>query len=292
MKRSPRQFIAVTLVLGALVASSLPASAAPRLAQLVNVRVGQHTGFDRVVFDFEGPLPTEHFVRYVKELRRDGSGNKVPIAGRAVLQASFQGARMHRDGQPTAPVRRAYATKNVNTTVAAGEFEAVVSYGIGLTKREPFRVFTLTNPSRVVIDLETSFPSVTRKVFFLDVENYQQGTKPYMRAVKRQVRPTSPATGVMDRLYAGPTPAEHRAGLRRVKSGTTGFADLTISNGIADLRLLGPCRSGGSTFTVANHIRATLKQFPTVDWVKIRDRQGNTADPSGPSDSQPECLEP
>ena len=35
----------------------------------------------------------------------------------------------------------------------AGEFEAVLHYGIGQATRAGFRVFTLTNPSRLVIDL-------------------------------------------------------------------------------------------------------------------------------------------
>ena len=34
-----------------------------------------------------------------------------------------------------------------------GEFEAVVSFGLGLRSRHGFRVFRLTSPTRVVIDL-------------------------------------------------------------------------------------------------------------------------------------------
>jgi hypothetical protein len=34
-----------------------------------------------------------------------------------------------------------------------GDFEGVVSFGLSLSHRAPFRVFTLSAPSRIVIDL-------------------------------------------------------------------------------------------------------------------------------------------
>ena len=46
-------------------------------------------------------------------------------------------------GPPTVPRRTAYALPNVMTTVRAGDFEAVTTYGIGLAKRTPFEVSTL-----------------------------------------------------------------------------------------------------------------------------------------------------
>jgi hypothetical protein len=106
------------------------------------------------------------------------------------------------------------------------------------------------------------------------------------------VIPPGTARGALLRLFAGPTQAELTAGLRFVGSGATGFADLSISNQIARVRLTGGCDSRGSTFTVANLITPTLKQFSTVRWVKIYDPAGNTERPTGNSDSIPECLEP
>lgn len=292
MTRSPRRFLAVALLVGAMTVPSISVSAAPSLAQLVDVRVGSHPGFDRVVFEFDGPLPTDHDVRYVRSLRRGGSGHAVRVPGRAVLQATFQGARLYRAGEPTAPLRRAHATTNVATTVSAGEFEAVVPYGVGLMKREPFTVTTLRNPSRVVVDVETTFRTVTRPVFLLDRDAYRDGSGPALQAVRRRVPAAAPATGVLHRLYAGPTPAERAAGLGLVRSRTTGFAGLTISDGTADVRLLGACSSGGATFTIANHVVRSLKAFSTVDRVVLRDRHGRTADAGGTGDSIPVCLEP
>ena len=96
----------------------------------------------------------------------------------------------------------------------------------------------------------------------------------------------------MQRLFAGPTQGELASGLRFVSSGATGFKNLTISGGVARVQLTGRISSGGSTFTIANEIMATLKQFRSVHWVKIYDQFGHTERPFGHSDSIPFSLEP
>ncbi len=93
-------------------------------------------------------------------------------------------------------------------------------------------------------------------------------------------------------MFAGPTAAEIAAGTGNTLSGATGFTGLSISGGIARVRLVGGCSSGGGAFTVANQINATLSQFPSVQWVKILSPAGQTGSPSGKTDSIPTCLEP
>ncbi|SHN87750.1 Alcohol dehydrogenase GroES-like domain-containing protein [Geodermatophilus obscurus] len=66
--------------------------------------------------------------------------------------------------------------------------------------------------------------------------------------------PQTPATGVMDRLFAGPTPAEQARGLQFLASGATGFSDLSLSQQIARVRLAGGCSSGGPTVSIAGEI--------------------------------------
>ena len=108
------------------------------------------------------------------------------------------------------------------------------------------------------------------------------------------VRIVGPATafGAMQRLFAGPTQAELARGLKFVSSGAAGFKILSIRHGVARVQLYGKISSGGSTFTIANEIMPTLKQFRSVHWVKIYDRSGHTERPFGPSDSIPFSLEP
>ena len=98
--------------------------------------------------------------------------------------------------------------------------------------------------------------------------------------------------GAAAATFAGPTQAEQARGLKFASSGATGFKILSISGGVARVQLTGKLSSGGSTFTIANEIMPTLKQFPSVHWVMIYDQNGRTERPSGHSDSIPFSLEP
>jgi len=150
-----------TLLLTSLVAVVLALAAAPAGAQstptLVDVRAGSHPGFDRVVFEFRGAVP-EHRIGYVDQLVEDGSGDPVSVAGAADLEVVFQGANAHREnGSPTVSPRRfSPGLPAVKEIAQLGDFEAVVSYGIGVDQRRPIQVSTLSNPSRLVIDIATT----------------------------------------------------------------------------------------------------------------------------------------
>lgn len=268
-------------------------AATTTVARLVGIRAAHHPGFDRLVFEFSGPPPSRQHVRYVNQLVADPSGRRIPIAGRAILAASFFPVTAHGGADNgTAPERAAFALPNVMTVVRAGDFESVLSYGVGLAKRTPFHVSTLTNPSRVVLDIDTPFRTMLRKVYFENLARFSRGTQPYVTAVLRPVLPAAPAVAVMDRLFAGPTDAEYASGLRLQQSHATGFTGLSITDLVARLRLTGGCSSGGSTFSIADEIYPALKQFASVDFVKIYDPAGHTESPSGRNDSIPFCLEP
>jgi len=134
--------------------------------------------------------------------------------------------------------------------------------------------------------------TTTAEVYFVNTANFAAGVEPYVEAVSRTVTAETPAGGALQELFAGPTMAEQAAGLAVERSGATGFRDLSIEDGIARISLVGGCDSRGSTLTVANLIIPTLKQFPTVEHVKVIDPDGQTADPGGPGDSIPDCLNP
>ena len=139
---------------------ALALAAAPAAAQsastLVAVRAAHHDGFDRVTFEFRGGLPS-HQVAYVDRLTQDPSDKPVPLAGNAVLRVVFHGANAHdATGHATAPAHLTPGLPEVKEIRNAGDFEAVVSYGIGLDHRVPVKVFTLSGPSRVVVDLPSA----------------------------------------------------------------------------------------------------------------------------------------
>ena len=299
MSSTLRRTLACVAVLlwGASILPARTARAQPPIPTLVAIRAAHHAApaprFDRVVFQFSGPLPADVDVGYVTALIGDASGLPVPIAGRAILRVRFSLAQAHNTaGQPTAPSRRAFALPNVMHVVRSGDFEAVVSYGIGLARREQFRVLRLQNPSRVVVDIFTPFETVWVRTYFVDADNVASGVGPVVRPVWRPVIAPSVARGALDRLFAGPTQAEAAQGLVFINSEATGYSNLTIASGIARVRLRGGCTSGGSTITIANEIVPTLDQFASVSSVKIYSPAGQTASPTGTSNSIPACLEP
>ena len=150
----------MTDVLGEAAAASLtqgpieqPAHS-PGLALLVRVRAGRNKDFDRLVFDFEGPVPGMR-VQYVDRLIEDGTGNPIPLRGRAVVEIVMQPAAAHRDdGTPTlsGPLPDLTGFAAFRQIADAGDFEAVLTWGIGVAARTGLRGLTLTGPSRVAID--------------------------------------------------------------------------------------------------------------------------------------------
>jgi hypothetical protein len=253
----------------------------------------QHVGkVDRVTFGFANGLPADVHVSWVDTLHHDGSGRPVRVAGARVMMVVFNGATGHDQNGSTTKARTAYALPNVITSVNAGDFEGTLTFGLGVQKRTSYTVTKLQNPDRVVIDVAAGFPTATRKVWLVDSNAVGTGSAPYFVPRSRPIRSDAPAGAVLHALFAGPTPRERASGLRLVRSGAWGFTDLQIAGGIARVRLSKGCNSGGSTFTVAGSIAPTLRQFPTIDWVKIYSPSGATEQPSGQVDSIPTCLEP
>lgn len=279
---------------GLVAPSAAVAKTTPTQPTLVEIRAAHHPGFDRIVFEFRGGLPKEHGTRYVAKVIADPSGKVMNIPGSAFLRVRFFSAIAHdASGHSTyGPAARTYALPGIIRVSKAGEFEAVLSFGIGVAKRTTFHTFTLSNPSRYVIDLTTPYNVATVHDYFLNTHNYAVGHRPYMNAVSRPVISPAVAFGALQRLWAGPTQREQALGLKFVASRTTGFSKVTISDHVARVYLTGGCNSGGSTFTVADEIFRTLKQFSSIKWVKIYSPWGFTEHPTGHSDSIPVSLEP
>lgn len=271
-------------------ASTTPAP--PEPPTLVSVKA-KHVGeVDRVTFRFSGGLPDHVLPRWVDKVTYDGSGLPVRVAGSKVLVVGFTSATAHDEDGVTVGRRKAYALPNVITSVYAGDFEGYVAVGLGVQKQTSYTVTTRSNPDRVVVDVAADFPTTTRKIWLVDTDAVETGDGPVFVPRPRRVRADAPAAAALHALFAGPTRQERAAGLRLVRSGAWGFDDLAITDGVARLRLTRACKSGGSTVTVAGEIAPTLRQFPTVDWVKIAAPGGGTEQPTGPSDSIPACLEP
>lgn len=135
--------------------------------------------------------------------------------------------------------------------------------------------------------------TVTVTIYFQDVEMFAVGTEPYEKAVQRTIPATDDLPrAVVEQLFLGPSAAEQAEGLALVLSGSTGFSDFLVEDGVAHITLTGQCNSSGSTYTISNLIFANLAQFPEIQWIKIYDQNGETETPNGQSSSIPFCLEP
>ena len=143
---------AAALPLFTTAGKSIPDSGAQR--ELVALRVASRPTFDRMVFEFRGATPG-YRVRYVSRIIQDGSGATVPLLGSRFLAIRFAAARAHRlnGSSSNVPRVRTPLFPSIRQVKLAGDFEGVVSYGAGIAGRRAFRVFTLTGPPRIVVDV-------------------------------------------------------------------------------------------------------------------------------------------
>ena len=121
--------------------------------QLVDVRVGDHDGFDRVVLELSGTTTPGWGVAWGDEAVAEGSGEVVPLDGDHVLTISASGTAMPERGSYEAPQRLGPAGDIAGVHVN-GWFEGYTQVFAGIEGDErPFRVFTLTDPPRLVVDV-------------------------------------------------------------------------------------------------------------------------------------------
>ncbi len=146
--------VPTALALPAFTTAPKQAAGAANQPKFLSVRVAAHPTFDRIVFRFAGGRPG-YRVEYVPRLEQDGSGDVIPLRGSSVLKIVFQPARAH-ERLTRVEAGTGTLTPNFPTlreVAAAGDFEGVVTFGAGLSKRVGFRVLGLSNPSRVVVDV-------------------------------------------------------------------------------------------------------------------------------------------
>jgi hypothetical protein len=143
--------------------STNPVSVTPRpnpprdVAVLEDVRTGAHPedgGWDRIVFEFAADLPAAT-VTYMPEVIGCGSGLPIAVDGSAFLQVRFDPAQAHDDaGRLTVASTRIAGPGNaiVEARVSC-DFEAELTWAIGTNRMANYKVTTLTNPTRLVVDV-------------------------------------------------------------------------------------------------------------------------------------------
>lgn len=129
----------------------------PPSITLRSVRTGTHADYDRTVFEFDGPRLPGYQLGYVKTpVQQCGSGDDVALPGEAALEVRFTLARAHDDqGQATVAQRTLKpALPSLLQLERVCDFEGEVTWVLGTARRAPFRVLELTNPTRLVLDVQ------------------------------------------------------------------------------------------------------------------------------------------
>lgn len=139
------------------------------LANIADVRVGEHEGYDRVVFEFQGYLgpdddegeagvPQYRLRAAEPPLRDTPRGAEMDVAGSAFAHLTLiGGTRLTGDFEETytGPLEFAVDGAAIAEVVEAGDFEATADWYVGLEADQPcLRVFDLEEPPRLVIDIE------------------------------------------------------------------------------------------------------------------------------------------
>lgn len=129
---------------------------APR-AQLTDVRVGTHDGYDRIVFEFEEGLPELEVARATPPLLADGSGMELDVDGASYLQITLRGGTKQTESGASSYSGPREFTPGFDGLVEleeGGDFEAVSTWYAGLSGDACVRGFALDGPPRIVIDVE------------------------------------------------------------------------------------------------------------------------------------------
>lgn len=129
----------------------------PRTVNIVDVRVGTHDGYDRVVFEFTDGTPEMSLERASPPFAQDGSGFPIDVEGESFLRLTMRGGTQQmedgsssydgsRDFDPGFPV--------LVDLVEGGDFEAQSTWYLGLSEEACVSLTLLEDQPRLVIDIE------------------------------------------------------------------------------------------------------------------------------------------
>jgi hypothetical protein len=123
---------------------------------VVDVRVGEHEGYDRVVFELAGEGTVGWRVQYEDDPRTPGEGAPVELEGEAVLSVALEGVGYPFDTgieEYAGPKRQSPRLSSIRELQLGAVYEGYYDAFVGVAERRSFRVFSLESPTRVVVDV-------------------------------------------------------------------------------------------------------------------------------------------
>jgi len=123
---------------------------------LRQVSAADQDDFDRVIFEFKDNQVPGYRVEYVQSIT-DEAATVRKLFGKAFMRVDMNPAWAHSNETGAPSVREREKRLNLPVVIEfkqVEDFEGVVSYALGLSKRKPFRVTEMSNPARLVIDVK------------------------------------------------------------------------------------------------------------------------------------------
>jgi hypothetical protein len=130
-------------------------------AQIVDVRVGTHADYDRVVFEFADGLPEFTLDRATPPFTHDASGLPVDVEGTSFMRLTMRGGtKQMEDGTSSydGPTDFDPGFATLVDLVEGADFEAQSTWYLGLSEEACARVMQLVGEGgspRLVIDVGT-----------------------------------------------------------------------------------------------------------------------------------------
>jgi hypothetical protein len=128
-------------------------SPAPAPAFVSAIRTGTHAGYDRVTIEFTNgpPIRVDARAQIGSTFTQGPSGREITLAGHAGVLVTIHGADEHTNYSGPTDFKTNYPALKEARQVQ--DFEGTVQWALGTTTA-CYRVFMLTNPDRLVIDIQ------------------------------------------------------------------------------------------------------------------------------------------
>jgi hypothetical protein len=206
--------------LGPFTCTDRSGGVAGKAATVTAIRIAHHDGYDRLVIGFatSNTVPQYQLTQQAaSHFVRDASGQPVTLDGSAGIRAVIRNA----DITPGAPSDLKPELPAIREVAQLGNFERVVSYGVGLATPACFRVLELSGPTRLVIDVQTAAdaPAAAAATAGPSTTTSQPATPSDLAATGHPAQPAQPTTFPIIPLVLGLlglTAGLTIAGIRRV----------------------------------------------------------------------------
>lgn len=128
----------------------------PPVAFIDALRMGTHTGYDRLTVEFNNGAPTTIDINPQSgtSFTLSPSGQKVAVAGSNGILVTIHGADAHSSYTGSRDIKTGYS--GLVEVRLVEDFEGVVQVAIGVFSPACYKYSLLSNPVRLVIDIQVS----------------------------------------------------------------------------------------------------------------------------------------